>query len=333
MYQEIYNFCKVRNKGMCFVNGTEPTPRVQFILDLCEKNGIDYELDIWGDSGEKEISYSILDFQDIRKHLSSDQLQRGKELFKEFNEKAKKINPYGGIDFSTDYYTTDDLDMLGDDFEDLFYEYTEKISKALGKIKKPANNFFNIILKGTSNKWVVAHHDIVNPASDNANDNSCSVINAIAIKKARPEVNVVLLDGEEPGGIGSQRLSEKIKGEGLPCKWILNLELTGRGGKNFFVGAMGTPLTDWISKRFECPSVKVPFNDSAIFKKNGINSTVINPRPITQRQTSIYTKEGNFLDESLLFLCHRIEDSVDKIRTSDMEEFVEEICLKIIDEA
>jgi hypothetical protein len=333
MYGEIYNFCKVKNKGMCFSNGAEPTPRVNFITDLCKKQGIEFELDVWGEKGGDKIGYSILDFPDIKRYLSSDQIKKGTIIFREFNNKAKKIDPYGGVDFFSDYYTTDDLDMLGPEFEDLFYEYTKRIIAEIGEIKKPANNFFNVILKGSSNKWVVAHHDIVNPASDNANDNSCSVINAIAIKKERPEVNVVLLDGEEVGGIGSQRLSEKIKSEGLPCKWILNLELTGKGGKNFFVGAMGTPLTDWILRNFECPLVKVPFNDSVIFKKNGINSTVINPLPIIQKETSIYTKDGNFLNESLLFLCHRMEDSVDKISTSDMKEFVEEVCLKIIDEA
>jgi len=41
---------------------------------------------------------------------------------------------------------------------------------------------YNIILKGTSNRIVVAHHEINNPNIDNANDNSASVINAIMIK-------------------------------------------------------------------------------------------------------------------------------------------------------
>src|SRR6185295_6299638 len=83
---------------------------------------------------------------------------------------------------------------------------------------------YNLILKGTSNKMVVAHHDINNPNIDNANDNSCSVINAIMIKKLMPAINVVLLDGEEFGGFGSQRVSTQIKdGYFGNIEWVLNL--------------------------------------------------------------------------------------------------------------
>lgn len=71
-------------------------------------------------------------------------------------------------------------------------------------------NCYNIVMRGTSNRMVVAHHDIVNPDIDNANDNSASVINAIMIKKLMPEMNVVLLDGEEVGGLGAHRCSELI---------------------------------------------------------------------------------------------------------------------------
>ena len=65
---------------------------------------------------------------------------------------------------------------------------------------------YNIIMEGSSDRMVVAHHDIVNPLIDNANDNSASCINAIMIKKLMPQVNVILLDGEECGGLGSQRV-------------------------------------------------------------------------------------------------------------------------------
>ena len=77
----------------------------------------------------------------------------------------------------------------------------------------------------------------------------------------------------------------------------------------------------------------MPFNDSVIFKKYGINSTVINPLPVTEKQGPIINKEGQFLDYEMLFNCHKENDSVETIDPSDMEEFVNEICLKIIDEA
>lgn len=192
---------------------------------------------------------------------------------------------------------------------------------------------YNIILKGTSNKMVVAHHDIVNPRTDNANDNSASVINAIMIKKLRPDMNVVILDAEEVGGYGSKRVSEQIKsGYFGNIDWVLNLELTGRGGKSFFIGNYPGRLQNHIVKLFNCPIVDTPFNDSVIFRKNGIDSCVINPLPILENGKESHIKFGdNFLDYSLLFNCHTNKDSIETIDVSDMKEFVEDVVLKIID--
>ncbi len=108
MYEKIYDFCKVRNKGNIFSNDESPTPRVKFLMNLLNSENITYELDKF---------------------------------------------------------------------------FTEKVTG------------YNIILKGTSNRMVVAHHDVNNHKIDNANDNSCSVINAIMVKKLMPTMNVVLLGG------------------------------------------------------------------------------------------------------------------------------------------
>jgi len=322
MYSKIYDFCKVKNKGNCFKNGPEPTPRVNFITSLCDEMGLEYELEKFEDdrnsSKPKEIKYRIDDFFYIEDQIPEDKLEQAELLHSEYQEKMDEL-----------YKQRNNHDEM-DEVEE---EYTQKLQDLIGKLERQENLFFNIILRGTSDKFVVAHHDIVNPDSDNANDNSCSVINALMIKKLRPEVNVVILDGEEFGGIGSNHLSNRINNGDFPCKWVLNLELTGKGGKNFFVGSMGTPLTEWISKRFECPVVNVPFNDSVIFRKHGINSTVINPLPITEEKSPILNKDGQYLEYKMLFNCHSPKDSVDTIDPKDMEEFVKEICLKIIDEA
>ena len=85
-----------------------------------------------------------------------------------------------------------------------------------------------------------------------------------------PSINVVILDGEEYGGYGSQHLSERINaGDFGEVKWVLNLELTGIGGERFFLGDYPGPLTDHIQSMFDCPIVRTPFNDSVIFRKNG----------------------------------------------------------------
>lgn len=245
MYNKIYDFCKVRNKGSVYENDNEPTPRVKFLIELLESNNINYELD-------KFLSRGCI--------------------------------------------------------------------------------CYNIILKGNSNRMVVAHHDIVNPKVDNANDNSASVINAIMVKKLMPHINVVLLDGEEVGGLGSQRVSEQIN-EGYygDIEWVLNLELTGKGGKYFFVGNYPGKLQDRIVDMFNCPIIQTPYNDSVTIRKNGIDSCVINPLPPLDKGTSnVKWDEDTYLDYKLLFNCHTSRDTLSTIDINDMKEFVEEVLIKIL---
>lgn len=192
---------------------------------------------------------------------------------------------------------------------------------------------YNIILKGNSDKMVVAHHDIVNPNIDNANDNSASVINAIMVKKLMPNIHVVLLDGEEVGGLGSGRVSSQIN-EGYfgDIKWVLNLELSGKGGKHFFIGDYPGTLTEHIKSLFDCPVVKTPYNDSVTFRKNGIDSVVINPLPpLTEGFSNVKWDEDTYLDYKMLFNCHNKKDTVSTIDTGDMKQFVEEVVIKILE--
>jgi hypothetical protein len=60
---------------------------------------------------------------------------------------------------------------------------------------------------------------------------------------------------------------------------------------------------------------------------------VINPLPVTEEKSPVINKEGEYLNFKMLFNCHKMSDSADTIDPKDMEEFVNEICLKIIDEA
>jgi hypothetical protein len=245
MYNKIYDFCKVRNIGGTYSNSNEPTPRVQFLMQLLESEGMDYELDTYQSRG---------------------------------------------------------------------------------------NTCYNLILKGDSDKMVVAHHDIVNPNIDNANDNSASVINAIMIKKLMPEINVVLLDGEECGGLGSQRVSDQINdGYFNTIDWVLNLELTGKGGKYFFIGNYPGRLSDHIKSIFDCPITNTPYNDSVTFRKNGIDSVVINPiPPLSEGKSSVKWNDDTYLDFSMLYNCHSSRDTISTISVDDMKEFVEDVVLKIL---
>jgi hypothetical protein len=190
---------------------------------------------------------------------------------------------------------------------------------------------WNIILPGDSKMSVCAHHDIVNPNSDNANDNSASVINAIMTHVLNPSITTFIVDGEEFGGVGSQRVSEKINsGEYGEIDFVLNYELTGKGGTDFFIGNYRGELFERIINKFDCPVYSTPFNDSVIFRKNNIDSCVINPLPIIDKETSIVNKNGQYLDVSMLYNCHSMSDSVETICTIDMKNFVENISLEIL---
>jgi hypothetical protein len=205
-------------------------------------------------------------------------------------------------------FLLDLLDRKGLNYELDTFEYDEELFLT------------NIILKGSSNKWVVAHYDIVNPESDNANDNSCSVINAIALKLKNPSINVALLDGEEPPilGGGSQRLCDNTLGSNVD--FVLNLELSGKGGESFFIGNYDTELCDMLVEEFDCPTIDVPFNDAIVFIENGYNSTVINPLPKDDLEK---------MDLSLLYHCHSVKDSLSTIDTNDMRLFVDNVLMKI----
>jgi hypothetical protein len=48
----------------------------------------------------------------------------------------------------------------------------------------------------------------------------------------------------------------------------------------FFIGNYPGKLSNHIKLLFDCPVVDTPFNDSVIFRRNGIDSVVINPIPI-----------------------------------------------------
>lgn len=241
----IYDFCKARNIGPTYMNGGKRTPRVNFILDLLEKNNIPYEID------EFEIE--------------------------RFNCKG-----------------------------------------------------FNIIMRGENKRMVIAHHDIVNPNSDNANDNSASVINAIYLKSIFPEVNVVITEGEEVGFIGAKRLGEQILGGKFgEIEWVLNLELTGKGGTNFFIGNYPGVLFERIKSIFNPPSMRTPGNDCLPLISMGIDTTVINPLPISQEE-SLLENENGFLDVNMLSKCHSEIDDLNNICIDDMKKFVEDILIPIV---
>lgn len=182
--------------------------------------------------------------------------------------------------------------------------------------------FYNIYCFGSSNKFLSAHYDVVNINADNANDNSASVINCIAYKLKNPSINLLILDGEEPPymGTGSRLASLYLKKYNISVKWILNLELTGKG-EYFFIDNAPTQLSTCIQNNFEYAIVTgTPFNDAMIFREHGIESNVL---------TTI-NLEDNKPDYSILSYMHSERDNLASISTTDMQNFIDNTLDKIV---
>jgi len=185
----------------------------------------------------------------------------------------------------------------------------------------PNNHFYNIYIRGDSDLMVIAHHDVLNHDSDNANDNSASIINCISLKLLNPSINIAIIDGEEPPcmGLGSDKLSQDIlSGYFGNIRHVLNLELTGKGGETFFVGDLGSDLEKKLIEKFDPFVIIPPFNDSYNLLRYGIDSTVITTIPLA----------NECADYSIMHKIHSKSDSVDSISVNDMKIFTEKILLQ-----
>ena len=240
---------------------------------------------------------------------------------------------------------------------------------------RQGNYFHNIIVPGNSRQIFTAHHDRAmcwrgHGKIAGANDNSCSNINLIALKIARPDAYIVFTDAEElgPNGAwGAKRVVEiwESSKKGVPItinnqqidwsdkQWIVNLELTGSGGRRFFYGSYNnirvpnTPnnLSRNIHRLFDrvhpVPQMEPPFCDSVVFVQNGIDSVVINPLPPLNgnprvqnaQRLPVIAADGTPLDFSIVALCNCHLDTLDNpwITTQYMQEFVEEVLCPLAD--
>lgn len=157
-----------------------------------------------------------------------------------------------------------------------------------------------------------AHHDVLNFASENAQDNTCSVINLLMLAKLINEkpiaisTLIVFTDGEEPrtGGMGSGaiRAASNYKNKKIYSSYAL--ELTGLGDRIWHSGA---EFKINYSTALNCP-----FNNSTIYSTY-FNSTCIGILPDSE------IKEGRMKTWSL---CHSHLDTFDKCSSSDMNKFV-----------
>ena len=326
-FEVLKDFCKVRNTAIAGKGGPNPSPRLIFIMNLLDEYGIEYELDRWEKEPrftttlENYFGFTEADIDDVIDNMPynmpHDQLLEERRIL----ESA----------FEWFELSLDELNALLDEAEYDNHSLREiRMLNTLIRLKQrqivTSTNevYFNLYLKGNSDKMIMAHHDVANVKVDNTNDNSASVINAIACKILMPDLNVAITDGEEVGGIGARRAAEKInEGHFGEIEFVLNFELTAVGGKNFFIEDHHTSnLFKRVQELF--PGVEThhtPFHDGIVLRSYGIDSIVINPLP--------RNKFGR-LDYSILHYCHSSADTIDLANFNDMKDFCEEVVRPII---
>ncbi len=328
-YTILEEFCKVRNIAMAGKGGSDPSPRLQFIMNLLDDLNIEYELDRW--VKEHKVKNTLEDFLGFKREDIDKELKNKvgyKFMPKSYIEKERKL-----LNSAFDWFE-EDIDRLQqmlelakhnrDGYEKIYM--LKSLIRYKNEILHPEEpeTFFNLYLHGSSDKMIMAHHDIVNIHADNTNDNSASVINAIACKTLMPDLNVAITDGEEIGGIGAHRAAKKInEGHFGEIEFVLNFELTAVGGKNFFIeDKRSSKLFKRVEELF--PGVEThftPFHDGIVLREYGIDSIVINPLP---------RRPGGKLDFSLLSYCHSFRDNIALANYDDMKDFCEKVVTPII---
>jgi hypothetical protein len=175
----------------------------------------------------------------------------------------------------------------------------------------------------------LAHHDVVNLNSQNAQDNSASICNLLALASSidwgtlNKNIVFYFTDNEEFGGSGAGKLSEEIKSGIFGSNVVvLNFELTGLGNKIFCDGKLPymethpfSDLIDYLNESFddEVYFKMTPFNDSVILRSNGIVSVCLGILPENELKDDYpYTWR----------LCHTLQDSINGCSDEDMNNFV-----------
>lgn len=180
----------------------------------------------------------------------------------------------------------------------------------------------------------VAHHDVANTRSENAQDNKASVSHLLTlanlIKNSKEDLKRVILlfsDCEEYMARGAYRFADNSKldrssgnakilhniyGE---ISGVVNLELSGVGkviwsdcDTNSNDVKLHSLLEDTLGK--EIIKIKTPPSDVVAFRRNNFSTLCIGT-----------LKEDDVKERNTWRLCHSINDTVDKCSRGDMKDF------------
>ena len=285
------------------------------------------------------------------------------EFCKVRNEKSSYYPSYENespitnrVNFITDFLLDNkikfSLDIFNDESKRYYMVIDEQTNQPkLDSQRKPIYNFevvngkyVNIEVAFsqpniTESVMFIAHHDINNTNSDNCQDNSASVSNLLYLIKTLKDtyyvgernVYIVFTDCEEFGGRGSVNLAKRIK-EGVfgNVKYVVNLELTANGNqlwadKNEKGELMEKLLIACAESNTELNIFKTPFNDSWNLREVGISTLCIGTLPMTE--IAVVKQQGYC---NTWALCHKNNDRVEFADEKDMNDFINNILLKLI---
>ncbi len=271
----------------------------------------------------KKTSYQYLqEFSQIKSRSSFN---------RESNPKTPRVN-----------YILEQLQALEVEIqEDDFFVYPDALYKYINIYAKFSASNPEI----TDTILFVAHHDISNPNSENCQDNSASVCNLLELcsilkgKELNKNIIICFTDGEEPASVtisGAGKIAKMCRDKQAPfenVKYAINLELTGAGRiiwADFFTAKFQFKeskligiINDTIENVFP---VSTPYSDSYAFRYFGVDSVCIgcfNDIDVAAFSNRNYPPTWA--------LCHKMEDTIDKISEEDMKYFVNEILTKFID--
>lgn len=163
---------------------------------------------------------------------------------------------------------------------------TKLIELGLGTRSAHANTSINnlvVMAKGFDvnrpTRFLMAHYDVMNMQSENANDNTAGLLVILQYLKDRtfPEhcnIVAVFTDAEEKGALGAYFLSQSIKeGRFGDVEFVLNLDVVARGHT---VVTENAPSA--LGQRLEHLGVRrifIPYNDSYPLRAEHIDSVVL----------------------------------------------------------
>ena len=231
-------------------------------------------------------------------------------------------------------YIKTQLELMGVEYEQDIFDAWNCKSQNEGKFNYVNINVFLKAKEQNANTiCFLAHHDVNNKKSENAQDNSasvCNLLNLIQILKDKELKNNVLVsftDAEEIADFknsGAGRLAFRItKGDYGNVISAINLELTGLG-KNLWVSAFSNNELLKQFLEFGALMKTTPYSDTLSLNKNGVLNTIcigiLPDEDINKNGHSVYTWA----------LCHKMEDNIEKCSEQDMEDFVNNVLMKFV---